>query len=67
MEAKKDKFLCPCCEKHYFDEIDDFEICPVCDWVNEIVQTKNPDFRGGANHMSLNQARAAYRRGEPVR
>lgn len=67
MEKREGKYLCPCCEKHYFDEFDDYDICPVCDWENDGLQNNHPDFRGGANDMSLNEAREAFRKGEPVR
>jgi len=65
-ENKKAKYLCPVCEKHFFEEEGDDDICPVCDWQNCTYQNQSPDFSGMANHMSLNEARTAYRRGEPV-
>lgn len=61
-----EKFKCPVCGKHYFDERDDFEICPVCYWENDDFQRRHPDW-SGANRMSVNEARAAYARGEEVR
>jgi len=38
-----------------------FVICPVCFWEDDDVQFENPDFAGGANRPSLNQARSNYR------
>lgn len=38
-----------------------FVICPVCFWEDDDVQLENPDFSGGANRPSLNQARSNYR------
>ncbi len=58
---------CPVCGKHTFEEDDDFEICPVCNRQDDGVQRDAPDYKGGANRMSLNEARAAYARGEKVR
>ena len=59
-------WICPCCGKHYFSEEDSFEICPVCGWEDDKFQRHHPDFDGGANVMSLNQAREAYAAGRPV-
>lgn len=56
---------CPCCG--HLTMPDDgsfpgsFVICPVCFWEDDDVQLGNPDFAGGANRPSLNQARANYR------
>ena len=33
----------------------------------DLIQYREPDLAGGANHMSVNQAREAYAKGEPVR
>lgn len=38
-----------------------FEICPVCNWEDDDVQFNDPDFRGGANEESLNEARENYK------
>ena len=37
-----------------------YEICPVCFWEDDGVQSKDPDFRGGANKGSLNEAREIF-------
>lgn len=58
---------CPVCGKYEFDEEDDFDVCPVCMWENDGLQNKNPDYAGGANQMSLNEARKAYKEGREVR
>ena len=55
---------CPCCGQVAVEE---YEICPVCKWQNDPVQAKKPDYSGGANRMSLCEARAAYARGEKVK
>ncbi|MDD6683258.1 MAG: CPCC family cysteine-rich protein [Clostridiales bacterium] len=47
-------------------ELQDFEICSVCDWENEHHQMDHPDFGGGANNMSLNEAREAYKNGNKI-
>lgn len=60
------KFKCPVCGKYTFQENDDYDICPVCMWENDGLQNKYPDLAGGANDMSLNQAREAYKKGEKI-
>ncbi|ARP50579.1 hypothetical protein B6259_06620 [Ruminococcaceae bacterium CPB6] len=32
-------------------------VCPVCGWEDDGVQLDEPDLEGGANEMSLNEAR----------
>lgn len=44
----------------------DFDVCPVCNWENDGFQYRHPDEDGGANDMSLNQAREAWKNGERV-
>ena len=57
------KIKCPCCGQTM---VEDFEICTVCDWQSDPVQNDVPDYRGGANVMSLNEAREAFKNGEKV-
>ncbi len=63
METDDDKsFPCPCCGFLTMDEPTrgTFDICVVCGWEDDEVQFNDPDCRGGANHISLNEARANY-------
>jgi hypothetical protein len=55
---------CPVCGKTILEYM---EICPVCQWQNDIAQRDNPDWKGCANNMSLNQAKAAYKKGEQIK
>lgn len=55
------KMKCPVCEKHEFDHNDDFDVCPICGWENDGIQNADPDYKGGANYISLNEAREQYR------
>ena len=57
------QYRCPVCGRHHFIEKDAYEICPVCGWEDDPVQRKDPDFAGGANTMSLNEAIEAYEKG----
>ena len=41
--------------------------CPVCgkySWMNDVTQEENPDAKGLANIMSLNECRKAYAEGK---
>ncbi len=31
------------------------DICPYCGWEGDDIQNEQPDYMGGANHMSFNQ------------
>ena len=57
---------CACCGQESLPPNSIFEICPICGWQDDEVQNDEPDFVGGANGMSLNQAKVAYRQGKPV-
>jgi len=56
-------FPCPCCGYLTIGEEPPgtFEICPVCFWEDDNVQFENPNYVGGANSVSLNQARENFR------
>lgn len=64
MNQKKERYPCPCCGFLTLSEgsYDTFEICPVCYWEDDNVQYNNPDFKGGANEESLNEARENYKK-----
>ncbi len=53
---------CPVCGEYTFEEEGDYDVCEVCFWENDDLQSKNPDMRGGANKESLNEARAAWQK-----
>jgi anaerobic ribonucleoside-triphosphate reductase len=48
-------------------EVGSYEICPVCNWEDDPVQEEDPSYGGGANVMSLNEARKAYAEGRKVK
>ena len=58
---KTTKHKCPCCGKLTIEVIGDYEICEVCGWEDDPVQRKDKDFEGGANELSLNQARREWK------
>lgn len=51
---------CPCCG-YYTLETEMFEICSVCFWEDDHLQRDNIDYRGGANGVSLREARENYK------
>lgn len=57
-----DGYPCPCCGHLTRSEKDygTYEICEVCRWEDDPLQAEQPDFDGGANIPSLNQARKNY-------
>ena len=59
------KRTCPCCGYLTLDARDPpgtYDICKVCFWEDDPVQLRDPTYEGGANVVSLNQARENYRR-----
>lgn len=51
---------CKCCGCLTIEE--EYDICPVCFWEADHYQEKNPDYAGGANDVSLIQAKENYLR-----
>jgi Cysteine-rich CPCC len=56
---------CPCCGSKEIGEQGGYEICSVCGWEDDPVQSKDPEFGGGANKCSLNQARQGWLNRKP--
>ena len=52
--------ICPCCGQYSFKIQDNYEICPICNWEDDVRQKKEPDRAGGANKLSLNQFRLEW-------
>jgi len=52
---------CPVCRQYEFEQDNNFDVCDVCGWENDGVQLDDPDYRGGANKKSLNEAKAAWK------
>lgn len=52
---------CPCCSSKTISEAGVYEICEICGWEDDPTQSRLPDYRGGANEESLNEARARRR------
>lgn len=62
------KYKCKCCGYYTLTEEPvnpdiapgTFEICPVCYWEDDSLQYLHPDMRGGANDVSLNEAKKNF-------
>lgn len=55
---------CPVCGKS--ELTDNGDVCEICGWFHDVVQEKYPDEEDCENHMSLNQAREAYKNGQEI-
>ena len=56
------KYKCPCCGYYTFKEKPNgtYDICPVCFWEDDPIQLKRPELAGGANDVSLVEARQNF-------
>lgn len=56
------KYKCPCCGFYTFKERPNgnYDICEVCFWEDDPIQLENETYEGGANHVSLVQARKNF-------
>ncbi|MCC6999332.1 MAG: hypothetical protein IT370_32265 [Deltaproteobacteria bacterium] len=59
---KVNAYPCPCCDYSTLPEPPPgtFAICPICGWEDDNVQFDDPTSDGGANPISLNQARSSF-------
>jgi hypothetical protein len=57
------RFRCPCCGFLTLQKAPPgtFALCKVCFWEDDALQFHQPDREGGANTVSLNQARENFR------
>jgi hypothetical protein len=57
------RYPCPCCDFLTLIEppTGTFAICPVCRWEDDNIQCEDVDYAGGANGVSLRQARDNFR------
>ena len=51
---------CPCCGSRTISEAGAYEICEVCGWEDDPTQSADPEYKGGANKESLNEARSRW-------
>ncbi|NCB35627.1 MAG: hypothetical protein EOM58_06245 [Clostridia bacterium] len=55
--AYHDPIPCPVCGEEI---VEAYDICETCGWQNDLLQFHHPDMSGGANPISLNEARENY-------
>ena len=53
-----EKYYCAVCENEIAEE--DCYNCFICGWDSDPLQEDNPDYRGGANRITLNEARLKW-------
>lgn len=58
LKRRKKKITCPVCGQYVFTE--KYDICDVCGWENDPIQNDDAEYAGGANVMSLREARIAW-------
>lgn len=51
---------CPCCGSKVLTTPSVYEICKLCGWEDDPVQFRDQNYSGGANKLSLNQARIEW-------
>lgn len=51
---------CPCCNSLVLSEVGAYEICDVCGWEDDPVQSEDPSYAGGANKTSLDECRKIH-------
>lgn len=58
------RYPCPCCGFLTYTKAPcgEYDICQVCFWEDDPIQKEYPDEDGGANKVSLNQARINFRK-----
>jgi hypothetical protein len=57
------RYACPCCGFLTLSQEPPgtYLFCEVCAWEDDGVQFRDPTYRGGANKVSLNEARENFR------
>ena len=61
------KNICPCCNEYEHDTgIGCSDICQICGWEDDYLQRDEPNYKPGANKMSLNEARAIWKSGKQL-
>ncbi|MDF7671054.1 CPCC family cysteine-rich protein [Orbaceae bacterium ESL0721] len=61
LDQDSDLLPCPCCGNYVFHKEGKGEICPICGWIDDLLQSIDPDYKNGWNKISLNQAKAEFK------
>lgn len=59
---KVTRHSCPCCGYLTLTDKGQYDICPVCFWEDDPIQSDDEFYDGGANVLSLNEARRNFKR-----
>ena len=51
---------CFCCEEYSIPIGTEYEVCPICEWIDDKLQNSNPDSVEGRNSISLEEAKQRY-------
>lgn len=57
---------CPVCGQYEFEQVNSWDFCPVCGWMDDIMYEKDPDYAGGFFLISLNKAKELWRAGRSL-
>ena len=57
---RRAKKRCACCGHFSIPAYSQYEICPVCGWIDDPRQNLNPELADGANPISLNEAKRRW-------
>ncbi|WP_082172204.1 CPCC family cysteine-rich protein [Methylobacterium indicum] len=58
---------CPCCGNLTIEDLGTYELCSVCGWEDDPIQSINPKYFGGANKDSLEEHKKLYLRSKASR
>ena len=53
---------CACCKEYTLPVNTEYELCPICGWIDDPFQNKNPNSAIGRNPMSLVEAQEIHRK-----
>ena len=51
---------CACCRQFTLPAYSEYEVCPICGWIDDPNQNHDPSLLHGANPMSLGEARIIW-------
>ena len=51
---------CACCRQYSIPAFTEYETCPVCGWIDDPNQKRDPELKEGANPISLSEARQRW-------
>ena len=60
------EWVCLVCDTKNDGEFPSSNVCDTCGWEQDEVQHDDPDYRGGANKESLNEAKSAWKKKQAV-